>query len=69
MTEDVAMGLAFLVSVGEWSGTPVPVAAGLLAIAGAATGNDFRRTGRTLEGLGLAGATREAMQALLQEGL
>ncbi|TAM94409.1 MAG: glycerol-3-phosphate dehydrogenase [Rhizobiaceae bacterium] len=69
MTEDVAMGLAFLVSVGEWAGTPVPVAAGLLAIAGAATGNDFRRTGRTLEGLGLGGATREAMRALLQEGL
>jgi opine dehydrogenase len=69
MTEDVAMGLAFLVSVGEWSGTPVPVAAGLLAIAGAATGNDFRRTGRTLERLGLQGTTREDMRALLQKGL
>jgi len=69
MTEDVAMGLAFLVSVGEWSRTPVPVAAGLLAIAGAATGNDFRRTGRTLEQLGLRGTTREDMRALLQKGL
>jgi opine dehydrogenase len=69
MTEDVAMGLAFLVSIGEWAGTPVPVAAGLLAVAGAATGNDFRRTGRTLERLGLGGTTREAMRTLLQEGL
>ena len=69
MTEDVAMGLAFLVSVGEWSGTPVAVAAGLLAVAGAATGNDFRRTGRTLESLGLAGIGQDEMRNLLQEGL
>lgn len=69
MLEDVAMGLALLVSVGEWSGTPVPVAAGLLAIAGAATGNDFRRSGRTLQALGLAEAGRSDMQALLEKGL
>jgi opine dehydrogenase len=69
MTEDIAMGLALLVSVGEWSGTPVPVAAGLLAIAGAATGSDFRRTGRTLESLGLGGIGRGQMHDLLQKGL
>ncbi|MEX6507847.1 NAD/NADP octopine/nopaline dehydrogenase family protein [Jiella sp. M17.18] len=69
MLEDVACGLAFLVSVGEWAGVPVPVAAGLLAIAGAATGNDFRASGRTLEGLGLAGTSRADMQALLKDGL
>jgi len=69
MTEDVAMGLAFLVSVGEWSATPTPVAAGLLAVAGAATGSDFRKTGRTMANLGLAGIGREAMQNLLHGGL
>ncbi|HVV93860.1 MAG TPA: NAD/NADP octopine/nopaline dehydrogenase family protein, partial [Hyphomicrobiales bacterium] len=69
LSEDVALGLAFLVSVGEWAGMPCPVAAGLLAIAGAATGNDFRQTGRTLGSLGLAGLTPSAMHALLREGL
>ncbi|MCW4115201.1 NAD/NADP octopine/nopaline dehydrogenase family protein [Aurantimonas sp. MSK8Z-1] len=69
MSEDVALGLAFLVSVGEWTETPVPVAAGLLAIAGAAAGDDFRRTGRTLERLGLAQMTPAELQAMLREGL
>ncbi|MCB8840308.1 NAD/NADP-dependent octopine/nopaline dehydrogenase family protein [Aurantimonas sp. VKM B-3413] len=69
MLEDVACGLALLVSIGEWAGVPVPVAAGLLAIAGAATGNDFRRSGRTLEGLGLSETSRAEMQALLRDGL
>jgi opine dehydrogenase len=69
MREDVGMGLAFLISVGEWSGTPCPVAAGLLAIAEAASGEAFRRSGRTLHSLGLAGQSRDGMRRLLQEGL
>jgi len=69
MREDVAIGLAFLVSVARWAGVPAPVAAGLLAIAGAAVGEDFTRTGRSLEALGLAGLTRDAMRRLLAEGL
>ena len=69
MLEDVGLGLAFLVSVGEWAETPVPVAAGLLAIAGAATGNDFRSSGRTLESLGLSAATRADMRTMLNQGL
>jgi opine dehydrogenase len=64
----VGLGLAFLVSVGEWAGVPVPVAAGLLEIAAAASGNDFRRTGRTLESLGLAQQTRASLRALLHYG-
>ncbi len=69
MQEDVGMGLAFLVSVGEWTGTPCPVAAGLLAIAEAASGEAFRRSGRTLHSLGLAGQSRDGMRQLLHEGL
>jgi opine dehydrogenase len=68
LREDVGLGLAFLVSVGEWAGVPVPVAAGLLEIAAAASGNDFRRTGRTLESLGLAQQTRASLRALLHYG-
>ena len=69
MREDVALGLAFLVSLGDWAGVPCPVAAGLLAVGGAAVGEDFRRTGRTVENLGLAGLDRAAMRRLLDEGL
>jgi opine dehydrogenase len=69
MLEDVGMGLAFLVSVGEWAGTRCPVAAGLLAIAQAANGEEFGGRSRTLQSLGIAGLSRDAMRALLWEGL
>ena len=69
MMEDVAMGLAFLVSVADWAGVPAPVARGLLALGGSICGEDFRATGRTLETLGLAGLSRAEMTALLERGL
>ena len=69
MREDVALGLALIVSLGEWLGVPCPVAAGLLAIASAASGEDFRQSGRTLTTLGLSGMTIDGMRAMLREGL
>ncbi len=69
MREDVAEGLAFLVSVADWAGVSAPVARGLLALGSAVCGEDFRAVGRTLETLGLAGLSREAMAKLLAEGL
>ncbi len=69
MREDVAEGLAFLVSVADWAAVSAPVAKGLLALGSAVCGTDFRTTGRTLETLGLAGHDREAMAKLLAEGL
>ncbi|MGE4165695.1 MAG: NAD/NADP octopine/nopaline dehydrogenase family protein [Xanthobacteraceae bacterium] len=69
LREDVALGLALIVTLGEWTKTPVPVAAGLLAIAGAASGNDFRKTGRTWASLGLASESKDSLRKLLNEGL
>lgn len=69
MTEDIAVGLALLVSVGEWAGVPTPVASGLLALANAVTGHDWRSEGRTLEKLGLAGRDPAVLQKTLAEGL
>jgi opine dehydrogenase len=66
--EDIEMGLAFLVSVCEWARVDCPVARGLLALGSAVLGRDLRAGPRTLEGLGLAGLSREAMRALLREG-
>lgn len=65
MREDVAVGLAFLVSVAERVGVAAPVATGLLAIGSAVCGEDFRRTGRTLETVGLGALDPAALKALL----
>ena len=70
MREDVAFGLAFLVSVARWAGVSAPVADGLLAIASAALGEDlYAGSPRTLEALGLAHLDRGAMKLLLRDGI
>ena len=69
LREDIGEGLTFIVSLSEWTGMSSPVAAGLLAIAGAASGNDFRKTGRTMEALGLSKESRESLAAMLKEGI
>ena len=69
MLEDIALGLMFIVSVGEWLGVPCPVASGLVETGGAAIGQDFRKTGRTLDNLGLGGITRDDFHILLNKGI
>lgn len=68
MREDVATGLAFLVSVADWAGVPAPVSTGLLALGSAICSDDFRATGRTLEQLKLATHSPDEMRALLMDG-
>lgn len=69
MREDVACGLALLVSVARWAGVAAPVAGGLLAIASAALGEDlYADSPRTLEALGVERLDRAAMKQLLAEG-
>jgi opine dehydrogenase len=69
MREDVAYGLAFLVSVADWAGLGCPLARGLLAIAGAVTGEDFAAGPRTLRALGLDRLDRPEMKRLLEHGV
>jgi opine dehydrogenase len=70
MREDVAYGLAFLVSAARWAGVAAPVAAGLLAIASAALGEDlYRDSPRTLEALKLSRLDRSSLLQLLQTGI
>ncbi|MFD1708949.1 NAD/NADP octopine/nopaline dehydrogenase family protein [Siminovitchia sediminis] len=68
MREDIACGLAFLVSLGEWLNIPVPTAAGLLAVASSMVGENLRNTGRTLENIGLSSKTPEEIKELLKKG-
>ena len=69
MREDIAVGLAFLVSVANWAGVPTPVATGLLAIGSAICGEDFLKTGRILQQTGLSDLSVDRVQALLRNGL
>ena len=68
MLEDVRIGLSFLISVGELAGIETPLARGFLAIGSAICGEDFMRTGRTLQSLGLGQLDRPALQRLLKDG-
>ena len=69
MREDVAYGLAFLVSVADWAGVPCPVARGLLSVASAVLDERLESGPRTLGALGLARLDRTGMKQLLRVGL
>jgi opine dehydrogenase len=47
----------------------VPIAKGLLSIASAVVGEDFRETGRTMENLQLASKTKDELTEMLERGL
>jgi opine dehydrogenase len=66
--EDIACGLALLVSIGSWAGVETPVARGLLEVA-RAFAPDSVRGGRTLDVLGLARMSPPELRHLLQQGL
>ena len=68
MREDLRLGLSFLVSVAELAGVATPLARSFLALGGAICGEDFGRSGRTLESLGLGKLKRSELQRLLREG-
>lgn len=69
MREDIAIGLAFLVSAANWAGVAAPTATGLLALGSAICDDDFRQSGRTLESLGLSDLSPAQMRDLMDQGL
>ncbi len=69
MREDVALGLAFLVSVADWARVPCPVARGLLSVGSAMVGEDFSGGSRTLPSLGLDHLDRAGLARLLHDGV
>jgi len=68
MTEDCALGVPLLVSVGRWLGYETPIASAMLSIASAVVGRDLYATGRTLEQVGLASLNRAEMERTLENG-
>lgn len=68
MTEDVPFGLVLASSIGQQIKVATPVIDGLIAVASAATGTDWRAEGRTLAGWGLGDAGREELLRIAKEG-
>ena len=68
MLEDTRMGLSFLHSVARHAGISVPLVDAFLSIGSAITSQDFLKTGRTLESLGLGDLDKAGLRALLETG-
>ncbi|MGH8911877.1 MAG: NAD/NADP octopine/nopaline dehydrogenase family protein, partial [Acidimicrobiia bacterium] len=68
ITEDVPYSLVLASSLAVELGMEVPVIDGLIALASAAAGRDFRGEGRTLADWGLAGAGREGLLSAVERG-
>lgn len=68
LTEDVPTGLVPLSELGRLARVPTPVADALIALASAVAGRDFRREGRTLARLGLAGRRPAEIVRFVVEG-
>ncbi len=69
ITEDVKCNLALLTSIGDFAGRETPIADSLLTLLGVVAEEDFRRTGRTLENLGLGGLGKEEMARVMFDGV
>ena len=69
VTEDIACGLAFLVSAADYLGVEVPIARSLIHLAGAVAGIDFMETGRTLKSLGLSQFPPARLEEILVNGI
>lgn len=68
LSEDVPTGLVPLASLGEFLEVPTPAINSLITLASLAAGTDFRRTGRTLERVGLTGMSVGDIHAYVVEG-
>lgn len=59
LTEDIPTGVLPILELGENAGLNMPLMRSMIDICGSLLGIDFRKNGRTLEALGLAGKTKE----------
>lgn len=66
--EDVKCNLALMASIGDWCGVETPVADSLLTLIGVIAGEDFGKTGRTLESLGIGKYSAPELNRILDRG-
>jgi opine dehydrogenase len=68
ITEDIPIGMVLWASLGEMLGVPTPTARSLIHVSSVIHDTDYWQGGRTMEKLGLAGMTVEALNRYLLEG-
>ncbi len=68
ISEDVPYALVLISDLGRVAGVATPVIDGLIALASALNGADYRAGGRTLASLGLVGLDRQTLLKLVSEG-
>ena len=66
--EDVKCNLALLCSIGDLCSVETPIADSLLRLIGVIADQDFEKTGRTIDNLGLSGKSVDEIVELLNEG-
>lgn len=69
MREDIAMGLVFLATLGDWAGVDMPVSKGLIAMASAVVRADLLTGPRSWPGLGLSEMKRQDLSDFLTQGI
>ena len=62
------IGLSFLISMAELAGVPTPLARSFMSIGSAITGEDFMRTGRTRQTLGIDALGKDELLSFLAKG-
>jgi opine dehydrogenase len=68
ITEDIPIGMVLWASLGRLVGVPTPTADALIHVSSVIHGRDYWQGGRTVEKLGLAGMTAEALVRYLMQG-
>ncbi len=68
ITEDVPMSLVPIASLGEQLGVELPTTRAIIHLASLMTGQDFWKTGRTVERMGLAGKSLREIRSVVAEG-
>jgi opine dehydrogenase len=66
--EDIGYGLVPMAEIGKLVGVRAPMMDALITLASTALGIDFGAEGLTLEKMGLAGASRETLSVILEDG-
>jgi len=65
LDEDVPTGLVPLAALAKVAGEPAPLIEAVIDLAASLRGTDYRRIGRSLDRMGLAGLTAEEIRALV----
>jgi opine dehydrogenase len=68
MREDVATGLVFYATLGDWAGVQMPVSKGLIAVASAVVGEDLMAGPRSWKALGLSNLSAQQLSDFLENG-